>query len=81
MASGRTLPRAHAWYRAEDGSLFEVVAVDEQDASVELQYQDGTLEELDLEAWDELGARPISGPPGRELAEGLAELYGEEAAP
>ena len=32
--------------------------MDERDGSVELQYQDGTLEELDLEAWDELEAAP-----------------------
>jgi len=69
----RVPPRIHGWYRAADGSLFEVVAVDERDASVELQYQDGTLEELDLEAWDELEAEPVPAP----AEPGLAELYAE----
>ncbi len=36
------------WYRRSNGSLFEVVAVDEQDGTVELQYFDGTIDELDL---------------------------------
>jgi Family of unknown function (DUF6763) len=39
------------WYRRPNGTLFEVVAVDEADATVELQYFDGTIDEVDLEAW------------------------------
>lgn len=58
MAPRQMPPRIRGWYRAADGSLFEVVAVDERDGSVELQYQDGTLEELDLEAWEELEVAP-----------------------
>lgn len=42
------------WYRRSNGSLFEVVAVDEQDGTVELQYFDGTIDELDLETWPKL---------------------------
>lgn len=40
------------WYR-RNGALFEVVAIDRDDATVEVQHFDGTLEEFDLEAWDE----------------------------
>lgn len=39
------------WYRRSNGALFEVVAVDEQDATVELQHFDGTIDEVDLETW------------------------------
>jgi hypothetical protein len=39
------------WYRRTNGSIFEVVALDEQDATVELQYFDGTIDEVDLETW------------------------------
>ena len=39
------------WYRRTNGTLFEVVAVDEQDATVELQFFDGTIDEIDLENW------------------------------
>ena len=42
------------WYRRSNGSLFEVVAVDEQDGTVELQYFDGTIDEFDLETWPKL---------------------------
>ncbi len=42
------------WYRHENGELFEVVALDEDDATVEIQYFDGTVEELDQDAWEQL---------------------------
>jgi hypothetical protein len=42
------------WYRRSNGSLFEVVAVDLQDLTVELQFFDGTIDEVDLETWPKL---------------------------
>jgi hypothetical protein len=33
--------------------LFEVVAIDRDDATVEVQHFDGTLEEFELESWEE----------------------------
>ena len=41
------------WYRRMDGALFEVVAIDRDDGTVEVQHFDGTLEEFDLESWEE----------------------------
>ena len=41
------------WYRRQGGALFEVVAIDRDDATVEVQHFDGTLEEVDLESWAE----------------------------
>jgi hypothetical protein len=41
------------WYRRANGALFEVVAIDRDDGTVELQHFDGTLEELDLDIWEE----------------------------
>ena len=41
------------WYRRLDGSLLEVVAIDRDDGTVEVQHFDGTVEEIDLESWDE----------------------------
>ena len=41
------------WYRRPGGALFEVVAIDRDDATVEVQHFDGTLEEVDLESWEE----------------------------
>jgi hypothetical protein len=41
------------WYRRVNGALFEVVAIDRDDGTVEVQHFDGTVEEFDLESWDE----------------------------
>jgi hypothetical protein len=39
------------WYSLRGGELFEVVAVDEASSSVEVQYFDGTLEEIEMDDW------------------------------
>lgn len=44
-------PSVGNWYRME-GDLFEVVAIDDDDATIEIQYFDGTVEEMDLEDWE-----------------------------
>jgi hypothetical protein len=41
------------WYRRTNGSLFEVVEIDRDDGTIEVQHFDGTVEEFDLESWDE----------------------------
>ncbi len=40
------------WYRLDSGSLFEVVAFDDDDGTIEIQYFDGTVEEMDIEDWE-----------------------------
>jgi hypothetical protein len=45
-------PDIGAWYRVRGGDLLEVVAIDEDDGTIEVQYFDGTVEELDLEVWE-----------------------------
>src|SRR5258708_6368096 len=50
MAS--TQPAIGDWYRLRGGALFEVVAVDEDDGTIETQYFDGTVEEMDIEDWE-----------------------------
>src|SRR5260370_39721319 len=50
MAS--TQPAIGDWYRLRGGALFEVVAVDEDDGTIEIQYFDGTVEEMDIEDWE-----------------------------
>src|SRR5690348_9555379 len=39
------------WYRIQGADSFEVVAFDEDDGTIELQYFDGTVEEMDIEDW------------------------------
>lgn len=43
-------PIVGEWYRSK-GEQFEVVAVDEDDGTIEIQYFDGTIEELDFDDW------------------------------
>ena len=45
-------PSVGDWYRLNGGELFEVVAVDEDDGTIEIQYFDGTVEEMDREDWE-----------------------------
>src|ERR1700691_295138 len=51
-------PEIGSWYRRRGGESFEVVAVDEDDSTFEVQYFDGTVEEMDLDDWE---ARRSSG--------------------
>jgi hypothetical protein len=51
------------WYRdQETGNDFEVVAIDEDAQTIEIQYFDGEVEELDLDAWYELPIEAIEAP-------------------
>ncbi len=50
------------WFRRPDGTLFEVVATDEDDATVEIQLFDGTIDEVDIDRWSELLLVEVSAP-------------------
>jgi hypothetical protein len=39
------------WYRHPGGDSFEVVAIDTDDRTIEIQYFDGTIEEFEFEEW------------------------------
>jgi hypothetical protein len=45
-------PEIGSWYRLRGGETFEVVAVDEDDGTIEMQSYDGTVEEMDIEDWE-----------------------------
>jgi len=45
-------PAIGEWYRMRGGDLFEVVAFDEADGTIEIQYFDGTVEEMELDDWN-----------------------------
>ena len=42
------------WFRRPNGTLFEVVAIDEGAGTVEIQQFDGTIDEIDIERWPEM---------------------------
>jgi hypothetical protein len=50
------------WYRDDLGQLFEIVAVDEHDGTIEVQFQDGAVAEYELEAWEAMDVRPADPP-------------------
>jgi predicted subunit of tRNA(5-methylaminomethyl-2-thiouridylate) methyltransferase len=61
------------WYESiEDGSRFFVVTIDEEEGIVEIQHDDGTPEEITIEAWHEADLEPIA-PPDE------VELFGDTA--
>ena len=56
-------PVAGNWYQHLDKGLdFEVVAIDEDNATIELQYVDGTLDEISLDEWYEMDLEPAEPP-------------------
>jgi hypothetical protein len=48
-----TFPSVDRWFRRPDGTLLRVVATDESDRTIEIQFFDGTIDEIELEAWRE----------------------------
>jgi hypothetical protein len=50
------------WYRRLNGNWFEVVAVDEDGRTVELQHFDGTIEGLDFEMWQDIDMESAQAP-------------------
>lgn len=39
------------WYKMPEGTVFEVVAINEHDGTIDVQYADGTIGEFDVETW------------------------------
>ena len=53
------------WYEnLEDEDVFKVIAVDEDAELIELQYDDGDVEEIDYETWQEMDLEPTAEPEG-----------------
>ena len=50
------------WYSRTNGNLLKIVAVDEEDATIEVQFFDGTIDEVDLDTWNSLLLERV-GPP------------------
>lgn len=51
------------WYSHTDkGQRFRVVAFDEEDGLVELQYFDGQVEEIDINTWYQMEVEPCEAP-------------------
>ncbi len=55
-------PRVGDWYQNISGDNFEIVAHDIDEATVEIQYFDGAIEEIDADSWYEMEIQPIEPP-------------------
>ena len=44
-------PIVGEWYKDTEGQIFEIVAMDEEDNYIEIQYFGGEIDEMDFEAW------------------------------
>ncbi|TQV76866.1 hypothetical protein FLL45_02610 [Aliikangiella marina] len=55
MMSGQISAEIGHWYRpVNNDALFEVVAIDYEEQSIEIQYYDGEIEELEFSGWKAL---------------------------
>ncbi len=50
------------WFSRPSGTLFEVVAIDDDDHTIEIQQFDGTIDEVDEENWPDLLLTEVSAP-------------------
>jgi hypothetical protein len=58
-------PVAGQWYEnLEEEESFRVLSVDEDSELVEIEYLDGDIEEIDLEAWHEMDLEHTEEPEG-----------------
>ena len=58
-------PAAGQWYEnLEENESFRVLSVDEDAETVEIEYLDGDIEEIDLDTWAELDLDKIDEPEG-----------------
>ncbi len=62
MATAMQFPKIGNWYRRPNGTLFEVVAVDEDDGTIEIQLYDGTIGEIEVENWSNMLLVEVSAP-------------------
>jgi len=56
------IPAIGSWYRRPNGIKFEVVAIDEDDGTIEIQQYDGTIDEIEFENWRQLLLVEVSAP-------------------
>ncbi len=64
-------PVVGQWYKEADGQTFEVVAIDDNDETIEVQYADGAVEEFDMDSWESMELTRLSAP------ESLGGMFGE----
>jgi hypothetical protein len=58
-------PVAGQWYKdLEDEEVFQVLSVDPDEEIIEVQFENGDIEEIDLDTWHELDLDKVGEPEG-----------------
>ncbi len=58
-----TIPKVGSWYKElQQNAMFEVVAVDELEQTIETQLLDGAVTEYDVDSWNELLLEEVEEP-------------------
>lgn len=57
-----SVPVVGQWYRRIDGAMLEVVAIDNDEGNIEVQYFDGAVDEFDFDDWQLLGLTSATAP-------------------
>lgn len=75
-------PVVGAMYEDAEGRSFEILTLNEDDGTIEVQYDDGTVDQIDIDAWYEMELQPVKPvPPWKEPDTGVEEEDEEEEKP
>jgi hypothetical protein len=66
-------PIVGAMYEEAEGRRFTVLSFDEDEATIEVEYEDGTVEGMDLDAWYELEAQQVESDDDEEVDDDYAD--------
>lgn len=67
------------WYEdLEENELFKVISVDPDQELIEIQHENGDLEEIDLDTWHELDLEQTTEPEGWSGAEEADDDWDED---
>ncbi|HHM06376.1 MAG TPA: hypothetical protein ENJ19_11660 [Gammaproteobacteria bacterium] len=53
-------PAVGDWFITRRGEVLEVIAINDEAGTIEVQYYDGQVREYDLESWHMLSFMPVS---------------------
>ncbi len=68
-------PSIRGWYQdSTSQQLFEIVAVDEKSGMIEIQLEDGSIDEYDMESWKQLDVHPAAAPENANASYGLPSI-------
>ncbi len=62
-------PKLHQWYRLADAEVFRITDIEHE--NIQIQYPDGSYEDVEIDIWHKLGAMEIE--PDEEWLEELEE--------